>query len=101
MSPVERDPKIVQWTLRLEEATALDRPVRALESSIKAYFGSGTRGSVLRGEWLGHAIHPLLTDVVLGTWTSASLLDLFGGPDSPVPAQRLVGAGLLAAGPTA
>ena len=37
---------------------------------------------MLRGEWLGHALHPVLTDVVLGTWTSASLLDLFGGRDS-------------------
>ena len=64
-------------------------------------FGTGTRASVLRGEWLGHAVHPLLTDVVLGTWTSATLLDLFGGADSSAAAQRLVGTGLLAVGPTA
>ena len=56
---------------------------------------------MLRGEWLGHAVHPMLTDVAVGTWTSASLLDLLGGPDSSAAAQRLVGAGLLAAGPTA
>lgn len=52
-------------------------------------------------EWLGHAVHPPLTDVALGTWTSASLLDLMGGPQSYAAAQRLVGVGLLAAGPTA
>ena len=56
---------------------------------------------MLRGEWLGHAVHPLLTDVVLGTWTSATVLDLFGGSDSSAAAQRLVGTGLLAVGPTA
>jgi hypothetical protein len=92
---------LVRWTLQLEEARALDRPVRALEPSVRALFGTGTRGSVLRGEWLGHALHPVLTDVVLGTWTSASLLDLLGGPGSSASAQRLVGSGLVAFGPTA
>jgi hypothetical protein len=43
----------------------------------------------------------MLTDVVLGTWTSATLLDIFGGRGSSGAAQRLVGAGLLAVGPTA
>ena len=56
---------------------------------------------MLRGEWLGHAVHPMLTDVAIGTWTSASVLDLLGGPDSSAAAQRLIGTGLLAAGPTA
>ncbi len=101
MSSVDRPPAIVRWTLRLEEASGLDRPVRALEPSIRSAFGTGTRGSVLRGEWLGHAVHPLLTDVVLGTWTSATVLDLVGGPQSSAAAQRLVGTGLLAAAPTA
>jgi hypothetical protein len=101
MDPIERPPRIVRWTLRLEQAQALDRPVHALEPSIQALFGTGTRGSVLRGEWLGHAVHPILTDVVIGTWTSASLLDLLGGPDMSPAAQRLIGTGVLAAGPTA
>ena len=101
MNRTERPPKIVRWTLQLEEARALDRPVRALEPSIRSLFGTGARGSVLRGEWLGHAIHPALTDLVLGTWTSASLLDLLGGPGSSAASQRLIGTGLLAVGPTA
>lgn len=101
MKSVERPPTLVRWTLRLEEATALDRPVHALEPKIRAVFGTGKRGSVLRGDWLGHAVHPLLTDVVLGTWTSASLLDVLGGSSWSAPAQRLIGTGLLAVGPTA
>lgn len=101
MDPIERPPTIVRWTRGLEETAALDRPVQAIEPSIRTVFGSGTRAAVLRGEWLGHAVHPLLTDVVLGTWTSASVLDLVGGRDSSASAQRLVAAGLLAAGPTA
>jgi hypothetical protein len=101
MKTNERPPTIVRWTLGLENATLLDRPVDALEPSVTALFGTGTRGSVLRGEWLGRSVHPVLTDVTLGTWISASLLDLFGGPDSSAAAQRLIGTGLLAFGPTA
>lgn len=101
MSPIDRPPAIVRATMRLEETTALDGPVHALEPHIRRAFGTGKRGSVLRGEWLGHAVHPLLTDVVLGTWTSATVLDLVGGRDSAAAAQRLVATGLLTVGPTA
>lgn len=101
MDPIERPPAIVGWTLRLEGDAALDGPVRAIEPTIRAVFGTGTRASVLRGDWLGHALHPMLTDLVIGTWTSATVLDLFGGSQSSAPAQRLVATGLLAAAPTA
>jgi hypothetical protein len=101
VDPRQRPSGIVRWTLGLEDANALDASVRTLEPLVRAGFGTGTRAAVLRGEWLGHAVHPALTDVVLGAWTSATLLDLFGGRDSAASAQRLIGAGLLAAGPTA
>lgn len=101
MGPIERPPAIVRWTRRLEDAAALDAPVRALEPKARALFGTGTRGSLLRGDWLGHALHPSLTDLVVGTWTSATLLDVVGGDESAAAARRLIGAGLLAAGPTA
>ena len=101
MNPFERPPAVVRWTLRLEDAQALDGPVRAFEPPIRALFGSGMRGSVLRGDWLGHAVHPLLTDVVIGTWLSASVLDVLGGPEWSEPARSLIGTGLLAVGPTA
>jgi hypothetical protein len=101
MNPVENPPGIVGWTLGLESMTTLDRPVQALEPAVQALFGGGAKGSVLRGEWLGHAVHPVLTDVVLGTWTSATLLDLVGGAESAPSARKLIGIGLLAAGPTA
>lgn len=101
MSPTERTPVLVRSTLWLERLQALDGPVRALEPYVRKAFGSGVRGSVLRGDWLGHALHPVLTDVTLGTWTSATVLDLFGPPGSSAAAQRLIGTGLAAAGPTA
>ena len=101
MSSVEKAPPQVSLLLALEEASSLDGAIAVIEPTIRSTFGSGARGKALRGEWLGHAIHPLLTDFVLGSWTSATLLDLIGGKDSRKAAQQLVGASLLAVGPTA
>lgn len=94
-------PRLVHWMRNLEDTTALDGAVRTLEPLIDTAFASGTRGEILRGDWLGHALHPMLTDVVLGTWGSATILDLIGGRDSQAAAQRLLGVSLLAVGPTA
>ncbi len=58
-------------------------------------------GDALRGTWLGHALHPALTDLPLGLWTATTVLDLVGGPGARPAAQRLVGLGLLAVPPTA
>jgi uncharacterized membrane protein len=49
---------------------------------------------------MGHALHPLLTDLPLGCWMSAGILDLLGGRGARRSAQRLVGVGLLAVPPT-
>ena len=59
------------------------------------------RRSPLHTDALGHSAHPLLTDVTLGCWTSASLLDLVGGAGERRAATILVGSGLAAAVPTA
>ena len=55
---------------------------------------------LLSGKPIGHALHPLLTDVVIGAWTSASILDLVGGEQARPAAERLIGVGILAALPT-
>lgn len=101
MSSTVETPALVRWTTWIEDATVLDVPVRIIEPKIARTFGSGARGALLRGEWLGHALHPSLTDVVIGAWTSATVLDLVGGAGAAPAARRLVGVGLLAAGPTA
>lgn len=94
-------PWLVGGTLALEEASALDGPVRAVEPVVRKAFGTGARGAALRGDWLGHALHPVVTDVTLGVWTSATVLDLVGGKGARRSAQLLVGTGLVTAGPTA
>ena len=80
---------------------ALDQVVRAVRPLADALVADPLRGNVLRGTWLGHALHPLLTDVPIGFWTSAVTLDLVGGPAARPSATRLVGLGVLAAVPTA
>ncbi|HMM96011.1 DUF2231 domain-containing protein [Phycicoccus sp.] len=100
MSTVDTTPPPVSAVLRLEELDALDGAVAALEP-VGSFFSGGGLGRVLRGDWLGHALHPVLTDVVIGTWTSASLLDVVGGEESRDAARTLVGVGLAAVGPTA
>lgn len=58
------------------------------------------RRPVLEGRWLGHALHPLLTDLPLGCWTSAAVLDVIGGRAGARSARRLVLVGVAAALPT-
>jgi uncharacterized membrane protein len=85
---------------RLEGDPRLDGLVRRLAPLADATVRSRRVADGLRGVWLGHALHPLLTDFPLGFWMSASLLDLVGGRQAEGPAQRLVAAGLVAAMPT-
>lgn len=59
------------------------------------------RKDLLSGTWLGHPLHPLLTDVVIGSWTSAMFLDLIPSQPARKAADTLVGLGVLAAVPTA
>lgn len=53
--------------------------------------------SFLHGTWLGHPLHPLLTDVPVGGLTIALLLDLLGLPDGANVATLLGFTGLILA----
>ena len=33
---------------------------------------------LLNGTWVGHPLHPVLTDIPIGAWTLAIVLDLIG-----------------------
>jgi nitrite reductase/ring-hydroxylating ferredoxin subunit len=84
---------------RLAQLAPLDGPARAAGKQIRGLASPGPARDALAGTWLGHAVHPALTDVVIGTWMSATLLDVTGGDASA--SRRLVGLGALAALPTA
>jgi uncharacterized membrane protein len=98
MTPV---PPALAWTRRLETASALDPLVRTVRPLAELFVAEPTRRDLLRGAWLGHPLHPVLTDLPIGLWTSAVTLDLVGGRSARPAATRLVGLGLLTAGPTA
>ncbi len=79
----------------------LDGAAERLSTAVRGVIGSGPVKDALSGTWLGHALHPLLTDVPIGSWTSATILDLLGGRDSEKAADRLIGVGIAASLPTA
>lgn len=84
-----------------ENLSALDGVGKRLGKIVRNAVGPGVLKDTLSGTWMGHALHPLLTDVVVGAWTSANLLDAFGGEDAEAGAERLIGIGIAAYGPTA
>jgi len=87
---------------RIEKLSALDGVARPVAAVVDAVVPPGEPiKDVLSGTWFGEPVHPPLTDVVVGVWTSSVLLDLLGGRDARGAADRLVGLGCLAALPTA
>ncbi len=86
---------------QLGRIKALDAVARPLSKQVAAVVSSRPIKDLLSGTWLGHPVHPLLTDVTIGAWTSALALDLVGGRHGQQAADRLIGLGLLSALPTA
>ena len=93
-------PRLQALATRLGRVEALDAPAGKLGAAVRKAIPGGTVKDALSGTWLGHAFHPLMTDVPIGTWTSAVVLDWLGGRESRKGAQRLVGVGLAASVPT-
>jgi uncharacterized membrane protein len=100
MSSISSAP-LAAWAQNLEENESLDRVVARDRPFGDWFVAEPARRDLLRGAWLGHAVHPTITDVPIGLWTAAVTLDLLGGKSARPAAQRLVGLGVLAAAPTA
>jgi len=69
--------------VRVVDQPALDAIAVPLSSRIKqVYSRAGDAGQIakntLHGVWLGHPLHPVLTDVPLGAWTTGLVLDAVG-----------------------
>jgi nitrite reductase/ring-hydroxylating ferredoxin subunit/uncharacterized membrane protein len=88
----------MQLISRLEQDSRLDKLVSAGQRAARL-IGPGQVRDGLHGVWLGHPLHPLLVQAPVGTWLSASILDLSGGEQRA--ARRLAAAGLIAAVPAA
>lgn len=88
-------------TEQIETAEGLDGLTRTFSSAAERLTSDPGVARVLRDGVAGHAAHPMLTDIPLGTWMSAAVLDWTGGPAMRSASQRLVGLGNVAALPTA
>jgi nitrite reductase/ring-hydroxylating ferredoxin subunit len=82
----------------LERSTALDGVVQALGASVRRVIRPGAPADALHGVWLGHPLHPALTDIPIGAWAGAAALDLM--PGQRRAATAMIGVGLAAAVPS-
>ncbi len=86
---------------RIERNQRLDDLAGKVQQSVAPLIDDGRVRDVLTGGWLGHPLHPAAVIAPLSGWLAGTLLDVVGGPLARRPAQRLVGAGTLAAMPAA
>jgi nitrite reductase/ring-hydroxylating ferredoxin subunit/uncharacterized membrane protein len=92
---------LYEMTKRLEKEKALDGAAKTVGNLVGKVLPPGPAKDALSGTWLGHTLHPVLTDFPIGAWTSATALDVIGGEESEEAARRLIGLGILASVPTA
>ncbi|WP_433609503.1 DUF2231 domain-containing protein [Prescottella agglutinans] len=83
---------------RAESASFLDGFSAALQHRIQAGLGRTPIGDRLRGDWLGHPVHPGLVAIPIGAWTGSLVFDVV--LRDPQGARRLIGVGLAAIPPT-
>jgi nitrite reductase/ring-hydroxylating ferredoxin subunit/uncharacterized membrane protein len=98
-----RDVTRVMDNLSPEQTETLDHWSEQLQGVLRTTFEHGGPAAQrvknwLNGVWLGHPLHPALTDMVLGAWWMGAILDVFGGKRS---ADAAISVGVLAAVPTA
>src|SRR4051812_37816055 len=84
---------------RIENASPLDPVVKTVRKIVNAALGPQQVRDALHGVWLGHPVHPVLTDVPIGVWTAAGVLDLL--PGTGHASTTLIATGCAAAVPTA
>jgi nitrite reductase/ring-hydroxylating ferredoxin subunit/uncharacterized membrane protein len=87
--------------LQVEQLDSLDKLAGAVATAVKRAAPDGSSvNEALSGTATGHPLHPPLTDVVIGAWTSAVALDWLGGKRCGPAANWLVALGVLSAPPT-
>jgi hypothetical protein len=91
----------VNWTLvinQIVEKPWIDRGANAVKSAVHSVFDAMGPASVpvrnfLHGVWLGHPLHPVITDIVVGSATATAILDVAeaaGAEQRIAPANDIV-----------
>jgi len=77
-----RDMNVQHMLSRLSESMPwLDKQAETLHGALEPVFGPDAPSGVkdaLYGVWMGHPLHPAVTDVPIGAWTASAALDLLG-----------------------
>ena len=90
----------------VEQQEALDQLSEQIQPLVRnAFKSAGPAGrelkNIFHGTWLGHPLHPALTDVPLGAWTAALALDamesISGRKDFGAGADAAIAVGLVGA----
>jgi nitrite reductase/ring-hydroxylating ferredoxin subunit/uncharacterized membrane protein len=90
-----------QLTRTVEDMEAFDRFANLVQKVVSRIVPQeSVLKDLLSGTWLGRPLHPVLTDTVIGAWTSASTLDIVGGKMAERAAGQLIFIGNMAALPT-
>ena len=100
MTVTSAPPRLLPSASPLEERADLDGAVDALRSVADQLLADDAVKGGLQGHWLGHPVHPLATDLVIGFWTSAFVLDFFPVKRVRAASDLLVALGLASALPT-
>lgn len=85
----------------IERFQGLDQVASSLATAVGRAVQPRPVRNILSGTPIGHPLHPILTDLPIGAWGMAALLDTVGGSASAPAADMLVVAGIVTAVPTA
>jgi nitrite reductase/ring-hydroxylating ferredoxin subunit len=94
-----RVPGPAEAARRVAQAQRLDPAARTLTAAVQRRIGTGPRADALHGVWAGQPVHPTLTGLPMGFWTSAAVLDFV--PGSERAARALIALGLAGSVPAA
>jgi nitrite reductase/ring-hydroxylating ferredoxin subunit/uncharacterized membrane protein len=94
-----KDSRLYAAAVAIEHAASLDAVGDRVTQAIRDTVPAGSVKDLLSGTWLGHALHPILSDLPIGAWSCSLALDLLGGRTTRPAADRLIGLGILAAIP--
>src|SRR5438445_7617459 len=88
----------------IDEQKWIEGTAKPLQKAVRDLFvGPAGREikNLLHGTWLGHPLHPVLTDIPIGAWTAALALDVLesvsGRRECGSAADLAIGVGLLGA----
>ena len=102
MTEARKQPSPLSPLVEAIEATeGFDDVAKGLAKKVRGVLEPGPLKDAITGTPLGHALHPMLTDVVIGSFVSATALDLLGGDPDGTAAERLIQLGIAAYPPTA